>query len=124
MKNKSISIALLSGLLLVGGVGAAMAKPEFPNPFHRKHAQTKTAQTAVTMEQAQAAALKKVPGTVDDSKTETVKGKQMYWFAVTDSKGQKEQVWVNTMGKVTKVSKEKMAKPMKAKSTMKAKTTK
>lgn len=113
MRNKLVSAALLSGLLLAGGVGTTMAKPHFPNIFHRHH-QTKT---PVTQEQAQAAALKKVPGTVDDSKTETVKGKSVYWFAITSSKGQKEQVWVNSSGKVTKVSKEKMAKPMKAKTT-------
>lgn len=111
MKNKLISAAVLSGLLAVGGIGTAMAKPHFP--LIHKH-QTKMAQS-VTMEQAQAAALKKVPGTVDDSKKETVKGKDMYWFAITSTSGQKDQVWVNMMGKVTKVKKEKMAKPMKDK---------
>lgn len=68
------------------------------------------------MEQAQAVALKKVPGTVADSKSETVKGKEVFWFEITGSKGQKSQVWVSAhSGKVTKVEKEKMMKPMKTK---------
>lgn len=116
--RKVLSIGVLSSLLLIGGSGSAAAKIKIPNPFHKKSAQTKMAKAAVTMEQAQAAALKKVPGTVGDSKTETIKGKEMYWFDISDSKGQKSQVWVNMMGKVTKVTKEKMAKPM----TMKGKT--
>lgn len=110
MRSKSISVAILSGLLLIGGIGTTSAKPQ----FHRGH-QTKQAKTPVTQEQAQAAALKKVPGTINDSKTETVKGKEVYWFDITGSKGQKEQVWVNSTGKVTKVTKEKAPKPMKAK---------
>lgn len=122
--RKLLSIGVLSGLLVVGTAGTTMAKVQFPNPFHKKSHQTKMAQTTVTKDQAQAAALKKVPGTVDDSKMDTVKGKQMYWFSITSSKGQKEQVWVNMMGKVTKVSKEKMMKPMKPMKTMKTKTTK
>ena len=114
--RKLLSIGVLSGLLLAGGTGAALANAGSSSPFHKKH-QTKQTKTPVTQEQAQAAALKKVPGTVDDSKTETVKGKQMYWFAITAAKGQKEQVWVDMMGKVTKVTKEKMSKPMKTKTT-------
>lgn len=116
MKSKLISAGLLSGLLFIGGISTAMAANPFSKMFHHKHHQTKT-KTPVTIEQAQVVALKKVPGTVDDSKTDTVKGKQMYWFEIADAKGMKSQVWVNTSGKVTKVTKEKMAKPMKAKTT-------
>lgn len=104
--KKLLAVGALTGLLLIGGTEAVIAKVKFPNPFH-KHHKTKT---AVTQDQAQAAALKKVSGTVSDSKTETVKGKQMYWFEIADSKGQKSQVWVDMLGKVKKVTKEKVTK--------------
>ncbi|MGI9035929.1 MAG: PepSY domain-containing protein [Pyrinomonadaceae bacterium] len=115
MKNKLVSAALLSGLLLAGGIGAAMAKSQVSKIFHRHHKKTIT----VTQEQAQAAALKRVPGTVADSKKEIVKGKTVYQFDITTAKGQKEDVWVNSSGKVTKVSMEKMAKPTKTKTNTK-----
>ena len=101
-----LSAGVLSCVLIIGGAEAASAKHKFPNPFHRHH----HSKASVTQDQAQAAALKKVPGTVSDSKTETVKGKQMYWFDISDSKGQKSQVWVDMTGKVKKVTKEKMTK--------------
>lgn len=112
--RKLLSVGIMSGLLLTGAAGVVLAKDKIAKPSHKTQ-QTKMAKTPVTQDQAQAAALKKVPGTVDDSKMDTVKGKQMYWFAITSSKGQKEQVWVDTMGKVTKVTKEKMPKTMKTK---------
>lgn len=116
MKNKYVLSALLSVLLAVGASSVSAASAHFPW-FHHKHSNKNVAlKSKVTIEQAQAVALKKVPGTVNDSKSETVKGKEVFWFAITDAKGHKSQVWVSAdSGKVTKVEKEKVAKPAKTK---------
>lgn len=113
MKSKFILSGLL-GIGLLAAAGAAVevsAKTEFPNFFHHHNRSAQTSKQKVTMEQAEQKALKKVPGTVSDSKTQTVKGKEVYWFEITAANGQKSRVWVNETGKVTKVQREKMMKP-------------
>lgn len=115
MKKKSILSALLGVLLVIGANGAVFAR--FPWFHHKHHNKNVSLKSKVTMEQAQAVALKRVPGTVTDSKSETVKGKEVFWFEIAGSRGQKSQVWVSAdSGKVTKVKKEKTAKPKKTKS--------
>ena len=114
MKNKSIVSALLGILLLAGTNGAAFAR--FPWFHHKHNHKSVSVKPKVTLEQAQSIALKRVPGTISDSKSETVNGKEVFRFEITANGGRKSVVWVNAdSGKATKVEKEKTAKPKKAK---------
>lgn len=114
MKIKSILITLLGVLILACSSSAVSA--QFPWFHHKHHNKNVSMKPKVTLEQAQAIALKRVPGTVNDSKSETVSGREVFWFEITGNKGRKSQVWVSAdSGKVTKVVKEKMPKPAKTK---------
>lgn len=109
-----IGAAAMSFVLLFGANSLVSAKPHFPNFFH-KNKTAKDTKKKVTMEQAQEIALKRVPGTVENSRTETQKGKTVYAFEIRDKKGMTENVWVSETGKIAKVEKQKAMKPAKSK---------
>ena len=118
MKKVLIAGGLSSVLLIAGSGSLVSAKTGFPHFFHRHgNKSIKDTKTKITMEQAEEIALKRVPGTVENSKTETQKGKTVYYFEIRDNKGMKEMVWVGDTGKIKKVEKEKSAKQMKSKTT-------
>ncbi|MEZ5428264.1 MAG: PepSY domain-containing protein [Pyrinomonadaceae bacterium] len=109
MNKKIIAGAILSAALTLGGAGGAVfAKPKKPK-----------VSKPVTIEQAQAIALKKVPGSVENSKTDTLKGKTAYMFEISRTKGGLTDVWVNSEGKVVKTQKVKTPKTEKPSNKMK-----
>jgi uncharacterized membrane protein YkoI len=128
MSRKIITGAVLCGAILIGANASAFAKPP-----QTKNAvqQTKTDNTkssyhkskpSVTEKQAQAIALKKFPGTVESSKTDTYKGKEVYLFEIEGKKGVETNVWVDMTGKIIKSEKEKPKKDQNKSKTMKQKS--
>ena len=68
-------------------------------------------QARITMEQARAAALKRVPGTIEDGELEKESGKLVYSFDIRTSDQMITEVWVDAKsGEVINVEKEDAAK--------------
>ncbi len=108
MIKKVITGAVLCGALVVGANVSTYASPfHLKNPFHKTEKKTDKKTKTVTIEQAQAVALKKFPGTVESSKTDTYKGKSVYWFNIKEKNNAVINVWVDMSGKVIKSEKEK-----------------
>jgi uncharacterized membrane protein YkoI len=108
MYRKIIAGAILFAVSALGAVGTVFAKPQL---YKHNARQTKT---EITMAQAQTVALKKVPGTIEESKTEMLKGKEVYRFDILGSKGLKTDVWVSKAGKIIKTEREKKTKSNKS----------
>jgi uncharacterized membrane protein YkoI len=93
---KKITTAFAFATILTGGAFAA--KTTKPQP-------------KITMAQARATALKKVPGTVKSEELETEKGKLIYSFDIATSKTDVTEVNVDAMnGKIVAVEHENAAK--------------
>lgn len=130
MSRKIITGAALFGALLVGANVSTFAQaPQTKNTVHKtekhqaKNSYNKKTTKNISEEQAEAIAVRKFPGKVEESKTENYKGKQVYRFEIEGKNGVERNVWVSITGKIIKVQKEKAEKekPMKNNNSSKTK---
>src|SRR4030095_16555207 len=110
MSNKFLGkIALFSflviGLVAISSPSAFAAGSTKPNTAKTKKADTKSKKTVssakksnykkkdITQEKARLIALRRARGTVEKSELKTNKGREVYEFAIRDSKGHVRDIW-------------------------------
>ena len=113
MINKTLGKIGLFAFLLLGFIAVsspAIYAAATTKPSSKKHetSKPKSKKIDITQEKAQQIALKRAKGTVESGELKTEKGKEVYAFAIRDSKGKVRDIWVDPKnGKVVHDSMEK-----------------
>ena len=101
MKHRFVLIVFISTLL--GGASFVLASPAVSAQEQEKLAR----QAKITKEQAQATALKRAPGTVEEGELEREHGKLVWSFDIRNKKGTIDEVQVSAItGKIVRVEHE------------------
>ena len=110
MKRTATLMAIMIAAVLTLGASFASAMPRSQNDNESKESgeQAKLKRQAkITMEQAQATALQRAPGTVEGSELEKEHGKLVYSFDIRNAKGTIDEVQVSAItGKIVRVEHE------------------